>query len=826
MRRPSLHRTALLGLVLGAAASGAAAQERSDVEELIVTAEKRPESRLSAPIALMSFSADALDDFGVQDVRDIAARTPGLVAQSQSPANSGYVVRGITTDDGAATAEPRVAVFQDGVSIAKQRGAFVELFDLDRVEVARGPQTTLFGRGALTGAIHYIQHKAVLGSQDWRLRLEAGQRGYRAAEGMFNAPLGETVAMRAAFRYREKDGDIENVLGGPALNSARTGAARFLLAWKPSEAFRSDLIVNYERDTPGGQATKSRTFFPSDPVSGAVLGDLDSFTAAALASPEGFEGDRPLGLRRTIAGVTWLADYRFNQTWSLSQNLAWRRFTSSEVYDLDGFSFPVLGSIDASRYEQYSNETRLNFENGHLKGFVGGNVFLERGRQRVDIQVDEFLLLGLLTNRLDRTNPVVGPLAQYRSISGSALLLRGVAGASGITLSSAQAAAIAGNLLTAHGEGAVNGLDGESYDLFGDVSYALTDRLTFSVGARWATTDKTTRFQSWSRQRSTLAGFLGALSASEPGRSGLLGAISVPGAPFIPQSASFPVPVLGLAYQPSASEADKSRDSGATWRVSMRYALPGEGSLYAAYARGRRPEVVSPGSPSAPGGLVRFERSAAETLDSLEIGLKTRLRGLILEGAVYAYQYDHFQTTVQQGTRFFVDDAGKARAVGVETQARWRPLAWLDLQSAYAFSHARFRTGAYKGNHFRLAPEHTFALSGSAHRPLAGGALEFVPSWSWRSRVFFNDDNDNPQLQAGTLVPVLQRDKTQNAYGLLDARLRWVAPNKTWSAELFGRNLLGQEYLKDAGNSGDDFGLPTYVPGERRLIGVALTIRS
>jgi iron complex outermembrane receptor protein len=80
--------------------------------------------------------------------------------QNQSPNNAGFVMRGITSDSGESTAEPRVSVFQDGISISKSRGSYVELFDIERVEVAKGPQSTLYGRGALIGAVNMIQNKA------------------------------------------------------------------------------------------------------------------------------------------------------------------------------------------------------------------------------------------------------------------------------------------------------------------------------------------------------------------------------------------------------------------------------------------------------------------------------------------------------------------------------------------------------------------------------------------------------------------------------------------------------------------------------------------
>lgn len=130
------------------AGSAAWAQEQapvSSVEDVIVTAQLREQKTIDVPFALTAYSGQFLEDLGIQEFEQLSAFMPGFLVQNQSPNNPGFVMRGITSDSGAATSEARVSVFQDGVSISKSRGSYVELFDLERVEIAKGPQSTCTG---------------------------------------------------------------------------------------------------------------------------------------------------------------------------------------------------------------------------------------------------------------------------------------------------------------------------------------------------------------------------------------------------------------------------------------------------------------------------------------------------------------------------------------------------------------------------------------------------------------------------------------------------------------------------------------------------------
>ncbi|WNO52660.1 TonB-dependent receptor plug domain-containing protein [Stakelama saccharophila] len=201
------------------AASAAHAQtaqadaEPADDATILVTAQLREQDPVDVLIALSVLDGHELDRFGIEEFDELSRFVPGFEVQNQSPNNPGFVMRGITSDSGAATTEPRVSVYQDGVSISKSRGSYVELFDVERIEVAKGPQTTLYGRGALIGAVNVIQNKARLGQREFDGKLSYGNYDARTFEGMVNEPIGDDVAVRVAGRIRQRDGYVENLLG-------------------------------------------------------------------------------------------------------------------------------------------------------------------------------------------------------------------------------------------------------------------------------------------------------------------------------------------------------------------------------------------------------------------------------------------------------------------------------------------------------------------------------------------------------------------------------------------------------------------------------------
>jgi outer membrane receptor protein involved in Fe transport len=311
----------------------------------------------------------------------------------------------------------------------------------------------------------------------------------------------------------------------------------------------------------------------------------------------------------------------------------------------------------------------------------------------------------------------------------------------------------------------------------------------------------------------------------------LLGAVASPNYHLFPASSG--VPLFGLTDQPTANNGDLSyrttKDSGVTWRLVARYAMTDDANVYASYARGRRPPVQSAGSPAVPGDAPSLYKIAAEKVDAYEVGAKGVFlnRRLFADVSAYAYRYSHFQTVTQQGVQFVSTDAGLARAYGVEAQVAWNPIDSLQLYGTYAFNHARLKSGAYAGNHFRLSPDNTFSLAAVWTLPVLGGDLSIRPSYTWQSREFFSDNNDRPELQQppATLVADNVQDELQKSFGLANLRVSWTPPGAAATIEVFATNLFDKKYIIDAGNTGDSFGLPTFIAGPPRVVGAGVSYR-
>lgn len=812
-----------------------AGDQSGGIEEVIVTAQKREQKSLDVPMALTAYNHKFLDSIGIQEFDKLSLFVPGFEVQNQSVNDPGFVMRGVTSDSGEATQEPRVSVFQDGVSISKSRGSYVELFDVDRIEVAKGPQSTLFGRGALIGAVNIVEAKADPTAFDWYANGEYGNYNYGLMEGMVNLPIDDTLAVRVAGRYKTRDGYTENLTGGRDFNSLRTGAARASLAWEPNAKFRADIIANYQRDTPSDTGFKSGTFDPTNPDTGAQIGNLKHTTGMAGSAASDFP-DGPLGIKRTVWGVTGLATYHIDDNYTLSSISAYRKFDSTEVFDPDGFSLPMLTFAEEAKGEQESQEFRVNFDDGGpVSWFSGVSFFHDDGYQRVPNEIDEDMALALLAGAISEPAPQAQGYfytPAYTSTIAPAEL-QSFLSRYGIALPLAEAQGIAANLNHHLLETYTNYGRTTAYDWYGEATWHITDTFELTGGLRYSTENKQSGVSSSVENgaRSVLGGVVGATTLSSAATQQLLlFGLSQPGAGNQAVLAGL-LPQFGIVSQPTAGnggkDTAKETDGAFTWRAVARYAPDENTSVYASYARGRRPVDLSAAPPGLPDGAGVFTNVPAETVDSFEVGAKklTLDNTLRLDGAVYYYDYNNFQTTVQQGAVLITTNAGKARSYGFEGQADWALTGWADLFATYAYSHARFATGAYKGNQFRLTPDNKISLGLSLRDHELGGLFTLTPTYTWQSKIFFDDDNDIPALQTGHILPDTKQDELQKQYGLMNIRLTYRPDGSDWSVGAFVNNIFDQNYIKDAGNTGDSFGIPTFIAGEPRFYGVTVSIR-
>jgi Outer membrane receptor proteins, mostly Fe transport len=869
---------AVLAAVPAAGAETAADAASPFLESVTVTAQKRVQNQIDVPMALTAYSGDFLQKVDLQELDKLSLFVPGFEVQNQSPNNPGLVMRGLNLDSGEAAQEPRVSVFEDDVSISTTRATYIELFDIERIEVARGPQTTLFGRSALMGGVNIIQNKAKTDGMAFGGSFEFGDYNYRMIDGFANVPLSDTVAVRIAARYKGRDGYVDDLNdANRAYNSVDTLAGRLALTWKPNETFSLDVIANAEQDRPTGTAFKSGTFLPTN-SQGAVIGTLDHNSGATLTdSLAGFEDGKKLGLNRLVWDVKALTSTKLASDFSLSTVTAYRRFTSLEVFDPDGFEKPLLQAAEDERGDQFSHEMRLNYDaGGPLTAFAGVNYFYSNVSQRVPMQADENALLALVTwgngapkaatafNILQSTPDssfastmqaaAPGMLADllYPSVYAQGYptayaqvsqvvynnVYNSLVGVYGSAIAAAQANAyvastagqttiktnvasalysvatgygtqIAPALKSNHWEQSTNYGKTKSVDFYADATYKLFNALELNGGVRYTHDDKQTAYAATLGDSS----YLGSL---------LQGKIGVAG--------------YGLLAQPTANNGDKIGhnfgDDGLSWRFSLRYAVADNTSVYATYARGRRPKVVSPKSPATPLSDPRFQDAPAESVDSYEIGAKTAAfdNTLRVDTTFYFYDYTNFQSTKIVNQQYVSFNAGKAEAYGFEGTVDWALADWADMFGTVSVSRARFvGDSVFKGNQFRLNPDGKFSLGASLRQSFWGGTFNFLPTYTWQSKIYFDDNNDRPDLQtvaAGNLIADTKQDEYQNAYGLLNLRLSYQPDNAPWSASVFVTNVLDKKFIKDAGNSGDNLGIPTFIAGEPRFFGASLSFKT
>ena len=217
-------------------------QSSSWLEEVVVTAQKRAESVQDVPIAINAIVGDQLDALGVQGADDLVTLFPNLSLQNNSSINSGVTIRGVGTNNWHITGLQAVGQYQDEVSLFSQYTSQLGLFDMERVEILRGPQNTLFGRNTTGGAVNYISRKPSTDGIEGYGLTNIGNEGRIDVEGAVNIPLGERAALRVAGQTVNRDGIFNNVFNGRKMGDIERHSGRVQLLFNISD--RTEILAN------------------------------------------------------------------------------------------------------------------------------------------------------------------------------------------------------------------------------------------------------------------------------------------------------------------------------------------------------------------------------------------------------------------------------------------------------------------------------------------------------------------------------------------------------------------------------------------------------
>ncbi len=321
----------IIGVFSYAPALMAAEAEGAVLEEIVVTSQRTEESLQDVPIAVTAISAQMLEDQQIEGGSDLQLVTPSLSFQGGDSSGGSFNIRGITNLAVSATAESGVETHVNDLPVGSYTMQDGDFFDLERVEVLRGPQGTLYGKNSVGGAINLITARPVMGEMSGSVKIENGSFNLRKMKTTFNLPLGEKVAVRLATSSVTRDGDIKNIYSKSKvshINNRDSSAWRFSLAWDVNdktditfvhEAYDEDSMRHYvnnaycQRDpslvvgcTPGGELVHELTHPMATYVENlAVLTGILDFTTSTDMSgaPKGFWETNIRGMPKNILQI-------------------------------------------------------------------------------------------------------------------------------------------------------------------------------------------------------------------------------------------------------------------------------------------------------------------------------------------------------------------------------------------------------------------------------------------------------------------------------------------------------------------------------------------
>lgn len=373
------------------AGSASASETSSPIEEVLVSARRRGDERLQdVPIAVSVLTEEALRKASIVDLAEVAARTPSFTFGQQIGNQHEVVIRGIgTLRLTGSAAEPSVGLFIDEVYVGRRGTATPPLFDLERVEVVRGPQGTLYGKNVVGGAVNLITARP---NRESSARVAAaygqfdtfGGRDIWEGSGYITGGLGDAGAGRLAVYYRNHDGYSRSTLLNEQLDDQDTYALRGSLAYEPSEALDIHVTADFSHNESNGQSRRA-VDDPSIPGFGAVVG-------SGLLSPNVRESDAPWEQfeDQDVAGLTARFDYQLGGGNTLTYLSAVRYGDFSGRYSLVGTrSPPSLTDAANGQHEKYvgvTQDLRLSSAadaTGPLR-WVAGLYFLREATNIID----------------------------------------------------------------------------------------------------------------------------------------------------------------------------------------------------------------------------------------------------------------------------------------------------------------------------------------------------------------------------------------------------------------------------------------------------------
>ena len=731
MKRSSRIESLIVGLAALGLTGIATAQQ---LEEIIVTATHREENLQTVPISVTALSAETLEKADIFDAGTIAQHTPGLAYAEFSPGQANVSMRGISSADDGAGLDNSVALFLDGVYIGRGASINFDMFDLDRVEVLRGPQGTLFGRNAIGGAINVITAKP---TEEFQVKVgaTAGNEGILRYRGLVSGPLSDRLSGKISATHREHDGFVENLVLGIDQGDEDQSSIRGQLNWS-LDSSNWLLSADYMEDDRGDMG---RTPVVDNAPLQAILAQ-NGITGPwqNAASADGHSNRKASGISLTgeidfeKGVITSITAFRQSETdWEML----------SVGAPLGGLGLPFDEVVDdiVEDIDTFSQEFRWTSSLGGKLEYTAGLYFFTEDTNRVEIF------------RITAAGTYGDPAAPFR-------------------LTDVGDQAIIGN------EYARTANETTSYAVYGQFTYQFTDALGLTVGGRYTRDEKKYTAESVN---------CALVAANDPS---IIGTQWENFAPCGGVGGSLNIIAEVFEVNPEDSWTDFSP------MVALQYYLNDGTMLYGSAARGFKSGGFAGSQGVESSASLPVDQ---ETATNYELGLKGDFAddSLRINAAVFYTDYQDLQV-VRFGPvpnsafgTFVTTNVGSADIKGLELELTWFITERFSLDGYYAYLDTETQDLVFEttggiidasGKTLTRAPENTANITALYDLPTGIGDFDFRLSFSHtdEQRTDFVDDRI-----------------IQDPSDIWDARIGWTAPNANWDVALWGKNLTDEAYI-------------------------------
>jgi len=757
------------------------------VEEIIVTAQKRAESLQDVPISVAATTGDKLEAQGVKDLEGLSGYVPG-VQIGKGAINTQINIRGIGSGSNRGF-EQSVGMYVDGVYMGRDRQFRAPFMDLDRVEILRGPQGTLFGRNTIGGAISVVTADPSLGdgfSGDAALRWEGESHGLQL-NAAATVPLGDDAALRLAVQRRTADGYIRNVTRNRDEPGLDETAIRGTLLWKPTDRFSAKLKFSaLDSDVAGMNAVVTRftkvtgTVTPPSALSNLIFANVPVVEPRfSVADPfKSFRDDpnvanwsgRDDDLKtKSQLGVIDL-EYDLTDKLSLTSITGYSAYKTHDGLDLDFLPIRFIFRNEQQDFSQYSQEFRLTSNLGGKVDFMGG-VYAETQK----LSQDGDLLINSRLGFLPASAFAGGPTAAVYPLLPANVITR-----------------------DSHFSQKTDNLAA-----FGEVRWRPVDRMMVTLGGRWSTETKDFTKKVW------------------------FGADASPQGLFKPPASVTQENVLLLyfkALDPNNNLVDavaSRKETGFDPSLKVQWDVNDDIMTYATYSQGRKSggfngnddqrlsNTATPWTALTPAGLSTrnpaydptkpgdgFEYKP-ETAKSFEAGVKSRLLDgrATLNLAAFSTKYEDLQVTVFQGASYVVANAKGSKIQGFEADGQLRTTHELTFSGSLAYLDFKFSDYANAG----CTAQQISEKPAPCVQDLSGKTNAYAPKWSGNVAVDWKHpvgDSLEVRLNADAnyrsshyLDYDLDPASKQPSQVRMNARIALANPSGRWEVAAFGQNL-------------------------------------